>query len=205
MVPYQNPLDRWRTSHYACKRDLPPRPCQRMAVSSRKSPAHSPKRQPFVVRHVDDKLIGRTPSGTANGPHALDHGYTLGRTLKPWQTSLHRSTSQVDTHSSLLRRRSRINKPVTRLVFPEESGSDWCISDSRSDRFTGESRYRHSSRPPQVPPISCCLEDPDQQSVDTTGVGDFQCSCRNYHDSLLCTVCQLYQQYFGQSYPRHRL
>jgi len=67
------------------------------------------KRELFLVRHVDEKLINRTPSGESGSPTVLDRGYTMARTVtkSPW----HRDTSRMDTVASLLHRKCKIYQP----------------------------------------------------------------------------------------------
>lgn len=73
-------------------REMTPRPCQRMLIKDHqcrhKVNENEKKRELFLVRHVDDKLIGRTPSAEASTPTILDRGYTMAGTLRsPWRQS----------------------------------------------------------------------------------------------------------------------
>jgi len=74
-------------------KEMVPRPCQRMLIKSdhcqNKTNEQEKKRELFLVRRVDDKLISRTPSAETTTPTILDRGYTMAGTLRsPWHQSI---------------------------------------------------------------------------------------------------------------------
>ena len=85
-----------------------------MAISrSEPQPKLKPiNRQIFCVRHVDDRLISRTPSsdpGFQNTNHSMTTTPNFPK-IRSVKLPLCRSTSHMDTVSSLLRRKSRISQ-----------------------------------------------------------------------------------------------
>lgn len=154
--------------------------------------------------------IGRTPSlqqPACEHGAVLDRGYTMARTLKCPHRSLHRQTSQLDTHSSLQRRRSHIVKPVSRLVFPDDFESNWCAAGRRyCVPTTGEKNYCRTDdlRGPCVC-REILAEEREMSNMEHQGGSEFNCGCHCSHDPAICTLCQLYKKYFGQSYPRHSI
>ena len=70
------------------------RPCERMLISQN-SKITPPKKTNFVVRKVDEKLIGRQPSSECSLPFL---GFNQSLKSRPW----YKSTSQLDTISSLV-------------------------------------------------------------------------------------------------------
>ena len=79
----------WQVHHQTSKvefREMTPRPCQRMLIKNdqcqNKGHENESKRELFLVRHVDDKLIGRSPCAEPEIPTILDRGYTMARTLR---------------------------------------------------------------------------------------------------------------------------
>lgn len=182
----------------------PLRSCQKMAISRAETPKVKPtKRQIFCVRHVDDKLIGRTPSSDPPNSVGQWSKTNPGRLVKaPW----YRSTSQMETVSSLLRRKPKVIRS-TSLWEPEyETKCAWCIPDecqSDTDSIT-ETLHSHQSRRPSnwESDESQCTHRCDGNFLQSPSNGDAE----NYwgsHNSEICTLCQLYYEYFGQYYPMH--
>ncbi len=200
--PTLNATSHWSESAY------PIRKCQRMAISRNDAPKIQPiKRQIFCVRRVDDNLIGRTPSSepylhNANSSSRTQN-FTPGRPKSPW----YRSTSQMETVSSLLRRKPKIIR-CTHLWEPDqESKCGWCLSDQyqRSDASTSTvDTLQHQGNRPNY------WESEDLHFPHQQDANDMQSSQKrdtdNYwvnHNSDICTLCQLYYEYFGQHYPMH--
>ena len=178
-----------------------------MAISRKEAPKIQPiKRQIFCVRHVDDKLIGRTPSSEPC-PHSIahTHNFTTGRAKSPW----YRSTSQMETVSSLLRRKPKIIR-CTHLWEPDQDTKcGWCLSDQyqTSDASTLtvdtlQPRQGHHSNYWESEDVQF----PTQQAANEGLYSSQKRDTDNYwinHNSEICTLCQLYYEYFGQYYPMH--
>jgi len=170
-------------------REMTPRPCQRMLIKDHqcrhKVNENEKKRELFLVRHVDDKLIGRTPSAEASTPTILDRGYTMAGTLRsPWR----QSTSQLDTVASLMRRSPKAH-PTSKVLHKREC--DWCSAVHHSPIKSNKSRL-----------VETCIDFSGGQTEVNCKPGSCSC-CKLHHYSESCTICQLYKQYFDVSYPRH--
>lgn len=179
--------------HWCSEKQHTTRLCQKMLMIPEKKPeprkVKPPESKLFVVRRVDEKLIGRTPSSEPDVPF-INRSCCGRRVLKsPW----YKSTSHLDTISSLLRRKPHIVRPIHSASLDSDIDTDWCSTDRmRKER-------------------SCDFA----QSIDNLHhLRDFEYSrslspdVKVYwanHQSEMCTVCELYQQYFGECYPRHSI
>jgi len=170
-------------------REMTPRPCQRMLIKNdqcqNKGHENESKRELFLVRHVDDKLIGRSPCAEPEIPTILDRGYTMARTLR---SPCHHSTSQLDTVSSLMHRSPKI--PHTSKVFCK-GHCDWCSVIHHNPLKENESRLQET------------FTDYSEEPTEIHCPAESYSCCKLHHYSELCTICQLYRQYFGMPYPRH--
>lgn len=169
------------------------------------------KRQIFCVRHVDDKLISRTPSADPffqNADHmaARTLNFSADRTVK---SPLCRSTSHMDTVSSLLRRKPKISQSFYLWEPESEIKYGWGLldqdqtSESPSQASTFETLQSHRSRHPADREYEDARFSSTQQ--DAAHFPQKRDS-NNYwvnHNSEICTLCNLYYEYFGQYYPMH--
>lgn len=186
-----------------------------MAISrSEPQPKIKPiKRQIFCVRHVDDKLICRTPS--ADPPsHYVDHktatlNFPAVRSVK---SPLHRSTSHMETVSSLMRRKPKISQSFYLWEPESERKYGWGLPDQYqtsecpSQTSTFETLQSHKGRQPTA---DWEYEDGhfshSQQDVNESHFSQKRDSNNFWvnHNSEICTLCNLYYEYFGQYYPMH--
>ena len=175
------------TTQRLCQRVKSTADCwNRRSLEQREKSAE--RKKIFVVRHVSDKLIGRTPASKPE-PSLLFHNQNCcGRRMihSPWS----KSSSHLDTVSSLLRKKPHVVRSVHSIGMEPEI-DPWCSTD-RSYRKceSGDLIASSSSRKQEY--------DEYQSSPDIKVYW-------NNHQPDMCTVCQLYQQYFGQFYPRHSI
>ncbi len=162
-----------------------------MVIADRKNCEMTEKiseRKAFVVRHVDDKLIGRKPSSEPEPP--LFHNQTCCGRRALFKSPFHKSTSHLDTISSLLRRKPHIVRPLHSNSLEADIDTDWC-SDSHGKCQTNisyEPYYNH---------VHGSCDEWDSRQIPDVKV------YWTSHQPDMCAVCQLYQQYFGEFYPRH--
>ncbi|XP_032778289.2 uncharacterized protein LOC116917043 [Daphnia magna] len=208
---YEAPLHESSFATHWSEMAYPLRPCQRMAIS-RPEPSrlNKPvKRQIFCVRRVDNGLIGRTPSvqppfHNVDRVTATSNYVATRRAPSPMQ----RSNSHMDTVSSLLRRKPKINQGINEYEPEYEKKYGWGLQDqsqpsdttspSTFDRLSCEGRRR----------MGWEVEDTDfshQQDFSESHPSQKR-DANNYyinHNSEICTLCTLYYEYFGRHYPMH--
>lgn len=183
-----------------------------MAISRSEPPKLKPiKRQMFCVRRVDDGLIGRTPSGQPSF-HNVDHATDTPSCARARRAKspVHRSNSRMDTVSSLLRQKPKMNQTVYVWEPGYEIKTGWGLQDhyqpsdspspSSFDRLSCEGRRR----------MGWEFEDSkfnhhqDLRELHSSKKRDTD----NYwinHNSEICTLCTLYYEYFGRRYPMHTI
>lgn len=183
----------------------PPRTCQRLAICRKEPPTiKQAKRKIFCVRHVDDKLIARVPSAD---PSPIDIDYTprspCYRAARSIESPWYRNTFQMETVSSLLRQKPKIIQSSGRPRG--ETNCGWYTYDQhQTSPHAAESLQAHQqthlkNRESLDSQYAYQQDDNDKYSlekreVDTHWIG---------HNSELCTLCQLYYDYFGICYPMH--
>ena len=178
-----------------------------MAISrSEPQPKLKPiNRQIFCVRHVDDRLISRTPSsdpGFQNTNHSMTTTPNFPK-IRSVKLPLCRSTSHMDTVSSLLRRKSRISQSFYLWEPENEKKYGWELPEQYQ---TIESPSQTSTFEGHHHPVDWEYENvhfsPSQDGARFSQKRDSS----NYwvnHNSEICTLCNLYYEYFGQYYPMH--
>jgi hypothetical protein len=178
-----------------------------MAISrSEPQPKIKPiKRQIFCVRHVDDKLISRTPSSDPcfqNTNHSMTTTPNFPK-IRSVKLPLCRTTSHMDTVSSLLRRKPRISQSFYLWEPENEKKYGWGLPDQYQ---TSESPSQTSTFEGHHHPADWEYENvhfsPSQDGAQFSRKRDSSSYWVN-HNSEICTLCNLYYEYFGQYYPIH--
>lgn len=180
-----------------------------MAITSRieQSKIKPINRKIFCVRHVDDKLIGRMPSADPS-PISAEYTprssfFTPAHTVKsPW----FRSTFQMETVASLLRRKPKIIHSLAGPDRDEKCGwysYDQCQSaGSPSTTEILQPHHRRHSLTRETTVDSQYAYQQNEYELDSSEKRDVDTHWVN-HNSEICTLCQLYYEYFGQYYPMH--
>lgn len=189
------------------EKTYPLRTCQRVAMSKAEPPRiKPPKRKIFCVRHVDDHLIGRQPSFDIP-PTELDSKSKRPASLSPRKVKPFwmKNTFQMDTVSSILRQKPKIVKNTNEFEYDEKSG--WYTYDHfepssasvADDSYTPRKHRQSIDFGPKIPIYST------RQIENNSTFFQKHDSATHYdhHDSEICTLCQLYYDYFGLYYPMH--